>query len=117
MAEDFGVEGHGSFYDPVGALRGVVQNHLLQLLALVAMDPPPGCSAEDMQDKKAEVLRAMPPASPRHYVRGQYQGYEKVPEVAPGSATETFAALRLEIDDWRFADVPIFVRAGKAPPH
>jgi glucose-6-phosphate 1-dehydrogenase len=116
MAEDFGIEGRGSFYDPVGALRDVVQNHLLQVLALVAMDPPPGCSAEDMQDKKAEVFRAMPPASPRHYVRGQYRGYEKVPGVAPGSATETFAALRLEIDDWRFADVPVFIRAGKALP-
>lgn len=117
MAEDFGVEGRGTFYDSVGALRDVVQNHLLQVLALVAMDPPVGGSADDTQDKKAEVFRAMPPADPRHYVRGQYQGYADVPGVAPGSATETYVALRLEIDNWRWADVPIFLRAGKALPH
>ena len=114
MAEDLGVEGRGRFYDPLGALRDVVQNHLLQVLALVAMDPPAGSSADDTQDKKAEVLRGMPAADPRHYVRGQYAGYADVPGVAPGSDTETFAALRLEIDDWRWADVPIFIRAGKA---
>jgi glucose-6-phosphate 1-dehydrogenase len=116
MAEDFGIEGRGAFYDPVGALRDVVQNHLLQVLALVAMDPPAGDSADDTQDKKAEVFRAMPPADPRHYVRGQYQGYTDTPGVAPGSTTETYAALRLEIDNWRWADVPIFIRAGKALP-
>ena len=117
MAEDFGVEGRGRFYDSVGALRDVVQNHLLQVLALVAMDPPAGASAGDTQDKKAEVFRAMPPADPQHCVRGQYQGYADVPGVASGSATETFVALRLEIDNWRWADVPIFLRAGKALPH
>ncbi len=117
MAEDFGVEGRGRFYDSVGALRDVVQNHLLQVLALVAMDPPAGASADDTQDKKAEVFRAMPPADPEHYVRGQYQGYADVPGVARGSASETYVALRLEIDNWRWADVPIFVRAGKALPH
>jgi glucose-6-phosphate 1-dehydrogenase len=117
MAEDFGVEGRGRFYDSVGALRDVVQNHLLQVLALVAMDPPAGASAGDTQDKKAEVLRAMPSADPQHCVRGQYQGYADVPGVASGSATETFLALRLEIDNWRWADVPIFLRAGKALPH
>ncbi|HEX4094395.1 MAG TPA: hypothetical protein VHZ33_37240 [Trebonia sp.] len=117
MAEDFGVEGRGSFYYSVGALRDVVQNHLLQVLALVAMDPPAGGSADDTQDKKAEVFRAMPPADPAHYVRGQYQGYADVPGVARDSATETFVALRLEIDNWRWADVPIFLRAGKALPH
>jgi glucose-6-phosphate 1-dehydrogenase len=117
MAEDFGVEGRGRFYDSVGALRDVVQNHLLQVLALVAMDPPVGASAGDTQDKKAEVLRAMLPADPQHCVRGQYQGYADVPGVASGSATETFLALRLEIDNWRWADVPIFLRAGKALPH
>jgi glucose-6-phosphate 1-dehydrogenase len=116
MTEDFGVEGRGSFYDSVGALRDVVQNHLLQVLALVAMDPPAGGSSDDTQDKKAEVFRAMPPASPQHYVRGQYQGYETVPGVAPGSTTETYAALRLEIDNWRWADVPVYIRAGKALP-
>ena len=116
MAEDFGIEGRGAFYDPVGALRDVVQNHLLQVLALVAMDPPAGGSADDMRDKKVEVFRAMPPADPQHYVRGQYQGYTDIPGVAPGSTTETYAALRLEIDNWRWADVPIFIRAGKALP-
>src|SRR5260370_14176845 len=95
MAEDFGVEGRGRFYDSVGALRDVVQNHLLHLLALVAMDPPAGGSADDTQDKKAEVFRAMPPVSPQHYVRGQYQGYADVPGVARGSTTEAYAALRL----------------------
>ena len=117
MAEDFGVEGRGRFYDSVGALRDVVQNHLLQVLALVAMDPPAGGSADDTQDKKAEVFRAIPPADPPHYVRGQYQGYADVPGVARGSATETYVALRLEIDSWRWTDVPIFLRAGKALPH
>jgi glucose-6-phosphate 1-dehydrogenase len=117
MAEDFGVETRGRFYDSVGALRDVVQNHLMQVLALVAMDPPVGASADDTQDKKAEVFRAMPPADPAHYVRGQYQGYADVPGVAAGSATETYTALRLEIDNWRWADVPIFLRAGKALPH
>ena len=116
MAEDFGIEGRGTFYDPVGALRDVVQNHLMQVLALVAMDPPVGDSADDTQDKKTEVFRAMPPADPQHYVRGQYQGYTDTPGVAPGSTTETYVALRLEIDDWRWADVPIFIRAGKALP-
>ena len=106
MAEDFGIEGRGRFYDSVGALRDVVQNHLLQVLALVAMDPPAGASADDTQDKKAEVFRAMPPADPQHYVRGQYEGYADVPGVAPGSTTETYVALRLEIDNWRWADVP-----------
>src|SRR5690349_25033872 len=117
MAEDFGVEGRGRFYDSVGALRDVVQNHLLQVLALVAMDPPAGGSAADTQDKKAEVFRAMAPADPQHYVRGQYQGYADVPGVARGSATETYVALRLEIDNWRWADVPVFLRAGKALPN
>jgi glucose-6-phosphate 1-dehydrogenase len=116
MAEDFGIEGRGTFSDPVGALRDVVQNHLMQVLALVAMDPPVGDSADDTQDKKTEVFRAMPPADPQHYVRGQYQGYTDTPGVAPGSTTETYVALRLEIDDWRWADVPIFIRAGKALP-
>jgi glucose-6-phosphate 1-dehydrogenase len=117
MAEDFGVEGRGRFYDSVGALRDVVQNHLLQVLAIVAMDPPAGGSAADTQDKKAEVFRAMAPADPQHSVRGQYQGYADIPGVARGSATETYVALRLEIDNWRWADVPVFLRAGKALPH
>jgi glucose-6-phosphate 1-dehydrogenase len=114
MAEDFGVEDRGSFYDPVGALRDVVQNHLLQVLSLVAMEPPVGSSADDLRDKKAEVFRSMPGADPAHYVRGQYEGYLDVPGVAKGSATETFAALRLEVENWRWAGVPFFIRAGKA---
>jgi glucose-6-phosphate 1-dehydrogenase len=116
MAENFGVDDRGRFYDPVGALRDVVQNHLLQVLALVAMDAPAGASATDVQDKKVEVFRAMPGADPKHYVRGQYEGYADTPGVAPGSTTETFAALRLEIDNFRWAEVPIFLRAGKQLP-
>jgi glucose-6-phosphate 1-dehydrogenase len=116
MAEDFGVSDRGRFYDSVGALRDVVQNHLLQVLALVAMDPPVGDSADDTQDKKVELFRSMPSADPKHYVRGQYQGYADTPGVTPGSTTETFAALRLEIDNWRWADVPVFIRAGKQLP-
>jgi glucose-6-phosphate 1-dehydrogenase len=114
MSENFGVEDRGRFYDPVGALRDVVQNHLLQVLALVAMEPPAGASGDELRDKKAEVFRAMPAADPRHYVRGQYDGYADVPGVAKGSSTETFVALRLEIDNWRWSGVPIFLRAGKA---
>ncbi len=116
MAENFGVDDRGRFYDAVGALRDVVQNHLLQVLALVAMDAPVGASADDLWDKKVEVLKAMPPADVRHCVRGQYDGYLQVPGVAPGSDTETFVALRLEIDSWRWADVPVFIRAGKNLP-
>jgi glucose-6-phosphate 1-dehydrogenase len=116
MAEDFGVEDRGSFYDAVGALRDVVQNHLLQVLALVAMEPPVGPGDDDLNDKKAEVFRAIPAADPAHYVRGQYRGYTDVAGVADGSQTETFVALRLEIDNWRWAGVPIFLRAGKALP-
>jgi glucose-6-phosphate 1-dehydrogenase len=114
MAEDFGVEDRGSFYDPVGALRDVVQNHLLQVLSLVAMEPPVGASDDDLRDKKAEVFRSMPAADPQHYVRGQYEGYLDVPGVAKGSTTETFAALRVEVENWRWAGVPFFIRAGKA---
>jgi Glucose-6-phosphate dehydrogenase, C-terminal domain/Glucose-6-phosphate dehydrogenase, NAD binding domain len=111
IAEDFGVEDRGRFYYPVGALRDVVQNHLLQVLALVAMEPPAGCSTEELQDKKAEVFRAMPAADPQHYVRGQYEGYLEVPGVAPGSTTETFVAVQLEID---IGDGPVF-RSSFAP--
>ncbi len=113
MAEDFGVEDRGSFYDPVGALRDVVQNHLLQLLGLFASEPPSVGDADGLRDKKVEVFRAIPDADPKHYVRGQYQGYLSVPGVRAGSQTETFAALRLEIDNWRWSGVPIYLRAGK----
>lgn len=116
MAENFGVEDRGGFYDAVGALRDVVQNHLLQVLALVAMEPPVGPGDDDLNDKKAEVFRAMPAVDPSHYVRGQYRGYADVPGVAAGSQTETFVALRLQIENWRWAGVPIFLRAGKGLP-
>ena len=114
MAENFGVEDRGSFYDPVGALRDVVQNHLLQVIGLVASEYPATSDADGLRDKRVEVFRAMPDADPAHYVRGQYDGYLSVPGVAPGSQTETFAALRLEIDNWRWSGVPFFIRAGKA---
>src|SRR5262249_43466029 len=114
MAEDCAAEARGSFYDRVGALRDVVQNPLLQVLSLVAMEPPVGPTADDLRDKKVEVFRAMPDANPAQYVRGQYQGYLDVPGVAQGSTTETFAALRVEVDNWRWSGVPFFIRAGKA---
>jgi glucose-6-phosphate 1-dehydrogenase len=114
MAEDFGVEDRGTFYDPVGALRDVVQNHLLQIIALAAMEPAAGAAPDDLRDKKVEVLKAMPDADPERLVRGQYDGYRQVPGVAENSTTETFAALRLDIDNWRWGGVPFFVRAGKA---
>ena len=114
MAENFGVDDRGKFYDGVGALRDVVQNHLLQVLAGVAMEPPVGPSADDLNDKKADVLRAIPAVDPDRCVRGQYRGYTDVDGVAKRSATETFVALRVEIDNWRWAGVPIFLRAGKA---
>jgi glucose-6-phosphate 1-dehydrogenase len=115
MAEDFGVEGRGRFYDPVGAVRDVVQNHLLQVLALVAMEPPSG-DEDAIPRRREDVFRAMPEVDPRTAVRGQYVGYHDVEGVRPGSETETFVALRLEIENWRWAGVPIFVRAGKALP-
>ncbi len=114
MAENFGVEDRGKFYDGVGTLRDVVQNHLLQVLAGVTMEPPVGPSADDLNDKKADVFRAMPALDPDRCVRGQYHGYTDVDGVAKDSSTETFIAMRVEIDNWRWAGVPIFLRAGKA---
>jgi len=116
MAEDFGVGERGGFYDTMGALRDVVQNHLLQVLALVTMAPPIGPSADDLRDKKAEALKAVLPADPQHCVRGQYEGYQQVQGVAQRSDTETFVALRLDIDSWPWATVPVFIRAGKQLP-
>jgi len=115
MAEDFGVEGRGRFYDPVGAIRDVVQNHLLQVLALVAMEPPSG-DHDAIPRRREDVFRAMPAADPKASVRGQYVGYQDIEGIEPGSDTETFVALELEIENWRWAGVPIFVRAGKALP-
>ena len=118
MAEDFGVEDRGSFYDPVGALRDVVQNHILQILALSAMEPPaPGPEGDDpIGDRKSDLFRAMPQAKPRYYVRGQYEGYRDVKGVRPDSDTETFVALRFEVENWRWSRIPFFVRVGKALP-
>lgn len=114
MAEDFGVEDRGPFYDAVGALRDVVQNHLLQVLALIAMEPPAGSERDGLQNKAVELLRAMPPVDPTRCLRGQYEGYRQAPGVRADSDTETYVALRLGIDNWRWAGVPFFIRAGKA---
>jgi glucose-6-phosphate 1-dehydrogenase len=113
LAESFGIEGRGSFYDDVGALRDVVQNHLLQVLALVAMEAPAG-SADAIADRRLDVLRAIPDADRADLVRGQYEGYRDEDGVRPDSETETFAALRLRIDNWRWSGVPFLIRAGKA---
>jgi glucose-6-phosphate 1-dehydrogenase len=116
MAESFGVEDRGHFYDPVGALRDVVVNHLMQLLAAAAMEAPAGDDADTLKDAKFAVFRSMPEADPEHYVRGQYDGYLSIDGVAPGSITETYAAMRLEIDNWRWSGVPWFIRTGKRLP-
>ncbi len=116
MAENFGVEDRGHFYDPVGALRDVVVNHLLQLLATAAMEAPAGGDPATLKDAKLAVFRAISDADPSHYVRGQYEGYRGIEGVAPESDTETYAALRLEIDNWRWAGVPFFLRTGKCLP-
>jgi glucose-6-phosphate 1-dehydrogenase len=116
MAENFGVEGRGHFYDPVGALRDVVVNHLLQLLAAAAMEPPAGAEPDTLKDVKFAVFRAMAEADPAHYVRGQYEGYRSIDGVSSRSRTETYAALRLDIDNWRWAGVPFFLRTGKELP-
>jgi glucose-6-phosphate 1-dehydrogenase len=116
MAENFGVDDRGGFYDPVGTLRDVVQNHLLQVMALVAMEPPAGTYQDSIRDKKLELFRAVAIADPEHYVRGQYDGYLDVDGVAKDSTTETFVALELKIENWRWAGVPFFIRAGKCMP-
>jgi glucose-6-phosphate 1-dehydrogenase len=118
MAENFGVEDRGAFYDPVGALRDVVQNHLLQVLALIAMEPPSGSPTDThaVRDRKGDLFRGMPDADPQRYVRGQYEGYLDIEGVAQDSQTETFVALRLEVDNWRWSGVPFFLRAGKEMP-
>jgi glucose-6-phosphate 1-dehydrogenase len=116
MAENFGVEDRGSFYDPVGALRDVVQNHILQVLGLVAMEPPSGNAHDSIRDKKLELFKAVRAADPKRYVRGQYDGYRKIDGVDPKSDTETYAAMELEIDNWRWSGVPFFIRAGKCMP-
>jgi glucose-6-phosphate 1-dehydrogenase len=113
MAEDFGVDDRGHFYDPVGALRDVVVNHLMQVVAATAMEPPAGGDPQTLKDAQTALFRAVRPADPKHYVRGQYDGYRSIKGVAADSTTETFAALRLEIENWRWHGVPFFIRAGK----
>ena len=116
MAENFGVDGRGHFYDPVGALRDVVVNHLMQVLAAAAMEPPSRGDPVTLKEAQVALFRAVVEADPAHYVRGQYDGYRAVDGVAAGSTTETYAALRLEIENWRWAGVPFFIRTGKRLP-
>jgi glucose-6-phosphate 1-dehydrogenase len=116
MAESIGVEGRGRFYDSVGAIRDVLQNHLLQVLALLAMEPPLGTSAEAIRDEQAKLLKAIRPLAPGDIVRGQYEGYRNEEGVAHGSDTETFTAVRFFVDSWRWAGVPFIVRTGKKLP-
>jgi len=114
MAEQFDVEGRGSFYDEVGALRDVVQNHLLELVTLLAMEPPVDSSPDSLRDEKLKVLKAVPPLDPARVVRGQYAGYRDEDGVKPDSDTETYVELTLEVENWRWAGVPFHLRAGKA---
>lgn len=113
LAEEYGIEGRGNFYDDVGAVRDVVQNHLLQMAALLAMEPPVSDHPDALRDERAKVLRAMRAVNADDLVRGQYEGYRSEPGVARDSETETYAALRLEIDSWRWAGVPWVIRTGK----
>jgi glucose-6-phosphate 1-dehydrogenase len=116
MAESFGVEDRGHFYDPVGALRDVVVNHLMQLVAASAMEVPSSSDADTLKDAQVALFRAVADADPEQYVRGQYDGYREIDGVEPNSQTETYAALRLDIDNWRWAGVPFFIRTGKRMP-
>jgi glucose-6-phosphate 1-dehydrogenase len=116
MAENFGVEGRGKFYDQTGALRDVVQNHLLQVLTNIAMEPPPGLDGEMVRDEKAKVLKGIRPLRPEDVVRGQFRGYRDEPGVKADSQVETYVALRLEINSWRWKGVPFYLRAGKCLP-
>jgi glucose-6-phosphate 1-dehydrogenase len=116
MAESFGIDGRGHFYDPVGALRDVVVNHLMQVVAAAAMEPPSGGDPRTLKESQVALFRAVVEADPGHYVRGQYDGYRSVEGVADGSTTETYAALRLEVENWRWAGVPFIIRTGKRLP-
>ncbi len=116
IAENFGVDDRGRFYDAVGAMRDVIQNHALQVLALIGMGPPTPNHHDSIRDKKLEFFKAVRSADPKRYVRGQYDGFLDVKDVAPDSTTETFAAVELEVDNWRWSGVPFFIRAGKCLP-
>jgi glucose-6-phosphate 1-dehydrogenase len=116
MAEDFGVQGRGAFYDQTGTIRDVVQNHLFQVLANLTMEPPVRTDSESMRDEKVKVLKSIPPLEARNVVRGQFRGYRKEKGVAPDSQVETFAALRLDVNSWRWQGVPFYIRAGKCLP-
>jgi glucose-6-phosphate 1-dehydrogenase len=116
MAEDFGVQGRGAFYDQTGAIRDVIQNHLFQVMSNLAMEPPVGMDSESLRDEKVKVLKAIPPITDNDLVRGQVRGYKEEGGVAPDSHTPTFAAVKLEINSWRWKGVPFYIRAGKNLP-
>jgi glucose-6-phosphate 1-dehydrogenase len=116
MAEDFGVQGRGAFYDETGTIRDVVQNHLFQVLANLAMEAPARLYSESVRDEKVKVLKAIPPLHAQDVARGQFRGYRNEKGVAPHSQVETFAALRLEVNSWRWKGVPFYIRAGKLMP-
>jgi len=116
MAEDFGVQGRGAFYDQTGTIRDVVQNHLFQILANLSMEPPVRTDSETIRDEKVKVLKAVPPLEAKNLVRGQFRGYRKENGVAPDSKVETFVALQLNVDSWRWQGVPFYIRAGKSLP-
>src|SRR5260370_11385429 len=116
MAENFGVQGRGAFYDQTGTIRDVVQNHLFQVLVNLAMEPPVRTDSESTRDEKVKVVKAIPPLEAKDVVGGQFRGYRKEKGVAADSQVETFAALQLEIDSWRWRGVPFYIRAGKCLP-
>src|SRR5262249_26844292 len=114
--EDFGVQGRGGFYDETGAIRDVVQNHLFQMLSNLAMEPPARNDSESLRDEKVKVLKGIPPIEQNDLVRGQFRGYRSEKGVAKSSQTETFVALKLHINSWRWKGVPFYIRAGKCLP-
>jgi len=114
MAENFGVQGRGAFYDATGAIRDVIQNHLFQVLTNLAMEPPVRTDSESIRNEKVKVLKAIPPPDEHDVIRGQFRGYRHEAGVAPDSRVETFAALRVKIDSWRWQGVPFYIRAGKS---
>src|SRR5581483_6925817 len=116
MAENFGVQGRGAFYEQVGTIRDVIQNHLFQVLSNIAMEPPVRTDSESVRDEKVKVLKAIPDLDERNVVRGQFRGYLEEKGVAPDSNTETFAAVKLEVNSWRWQGVPFYIRAGKQMP-